>query len=478
MTRQMRAAALKAKARSEGGTRGEQQQLDALLVLESSCDSDEEAQEEVYCFMAPAPTQPLTMEEALNGPDRDKWLVTRDAEYNSQMENGTWELVPLPSGKKAIDCGWIPRIKTDNKGAVSVYKTRLVARGYQHIEKEDYKETFAATAKPPTVRVLLAGAAVCGWVIVQMDITTAFLYGLIDVEVFMSQPPGYEDGTGRVCQVKKAIYGLKQAPRCWYKKLSSVLEETGFRASACDESLFLMGEKEALVMFLVYVDDILLFGSSKQEVMKVQQKLMQNFKCKTLGEANYYLGMHIERDISNGWAKLHQEKYIKDMGQKYEIEVGRKVATPLPSEFKHVKAGENKGVDQREQAQFQSVVGSFLYTAVHTMPDISFGVGQLARVVQNPTQEQVDAADRIIQYLNSYPTVGVQYSDVAQRKHKGAEVLKEKGEHLGERELFLAVFADSSWASEKKDMSSSARPWGRQITTWVCTSRGISAMGG
>ncbi|CAI7804979.1 unnamed protein product [Closterium sp. NIES-54] len=301
--RQMRAAAL--KLRDYKGARGEQQQPDALLVLQSSYDSDEEAEEEVYCFMAPAPTQPLTMEEALNGPDWDKWLASRDVEYNSQMENGTWELVPLPEGKKAISCGWIPRIKTDNKGVVSAYKSRLVARGYQQKEREDFTETFAATAKSPTLCVLLAGAAVCGWVIVQMDITTAFLYGLIDVEVFMSQPPGYEDGTGRVCKLKNAIYGLKQAPRCWYKKLSSVLEEMEFRASACDEGLFLVGEKESLVMFLVYVDDILLFGSSKQEVMKVQQKLMQNFKCKTLEEANYYLGMHIERDVSNGWVKLH-----------------------------------------------------------------------------------------------------------------------------------------------------------------------------
>ncbi|CAI7891831.1 unnamed protein product [Closterium sp. NIES-53] len=237
---QMRASALKLK--SYGGARGEQQQHDALLVLQSSYDSDEEEEEEACCFMAPSPTQPLTMEEALHGPDRDKWLASKDAEYNSRMENGTWVLVPLPMGKKAIQCGWIPNIKTDNKGAMSDYKSRLVARGYQQKEKEDYKETFAATAKPPTLRVLLASAAVCGWVIVQMDITTAFLYGFVDDEVYMTQLPSYEDVTGRLYQLIKAIYGLKQVPRSWYKKLSSVLEEIGFRASACDESLFLMGE--------------------------------------------------------------------------------------------------------------------------------------------------------------------------------------------------------------------------------------------
>ncbi|CAI7797388.1 unnamed protein product, partial [Closterium sp. NIES-53] len=96
----------------------------------------------------------------------------------------------------------------------------------------------------------------------------------------------------KVCKLKKSIYGLKQAPRCWYQKLAAVLEEMGFRTSSCDESLFLKGEGEKLVLFLVYVDDILLFSSSMKEIQKVQQQLMKNFKCKTLGEVKYYLGMH------------------------------------------------------------------------------------------------------------------------------------------------------------------------------------------
>ncbi|CAI7897184.1 unnamed protein product [Closterium sp. NIES-53] len=91
-------------------------------------------------------------------------------------------------------------------------------------------------------------------------------------------PPGYDDGTGRVCKLKKSIYGLKQAPRCWYQKLAAVLEEMGFRTSSCDESLFLKGEGEKLVLFLVYVDDILLFSSSMKEIQNVQQQLMKNFK--------------------------------------------------------------------------------------------------------------------------------------------------------------------------------------------------------
>ncbi|CAI7894958.1 unnamed protein product, partial [Closterium sp. NIES-54] len=144
-----------------------------------------------------------------------------------------------------------------------------------------------------------------------------------------------------VCKLKKSIYGLKQAPRCWYQKLAAVLEEMGFRTSSCDESLLLKGEGEKLVLFLVYVDDILLFSSSMKEIQKVQQQLMKNFKCKTLGEVKYYLGMHVERDLDHRWLKLHQEKFIKELGEKYGIENERKVATPLPAEFKLVKAAED-----------------------------------------------------------------------------------------------------------------------------------------
>ncbi|CAI5500871.1 unnamed protein product [Closterium sp. Naga37s-1] len=408
---------------------------EALLILPHGYDPDEE-DEPAYCFLAPAPEEPASMEEALAGPDREKWLVSRDAEYQSLLENGTWELVVLPEGKKAVQCKWVLRIKTDDKGQVTIYRSRLVAKGFMQKEKRDFNEIFAPTAKPPTLRVLLADATVTGKFIIQMDISTAFLNGILEEDMYMTQPPGYEDGTGRVCKLKKSI--------CWYQKLAAVLEEMGFRTSSCDESLFLKGEGEKLVLFLVYVDDILLFSSSMKEIQNVQQQLMENFKCKNLGEVKYYLGMHVERDPDHRWLKLHQEKFIKELGEKYGIENERKVATPLPAEFKLVKAAEDEGVEAEEQQKFQSLVGSLLYAAVHTRPDISFSVGQLARVVQNPSEEQVDAAERVVKYLNSHPSIGVQYSASAQVKRKGVEVLKEKGERLGEGKLFLTCFTDAT----------------------------------
>ncbi|CAI5464596.1 unnamed protein product [Closterium sp. Yama58-4] len=328
---------------------------EALLILPHGYDPDED--KSAYCFLAPTPEEPASMEEALARPNRKSVL----------------------------------RIKTDDKGQVTIYKSRLVDKGFIQKEKQDFNEIFAPTAKPPTLRVLLADAAVSGKFIIQMDISTAFLNGILEEEVFMTQPPGYKD------------------------------EEMGFRCSSCDESLFLKGEGEEQVLFLVHVDDILLFGSSMKEIQKVQQQLRENFKCKTLRKVKYYLGMHVERDPDDRRLKLYQEKFIKELGEKYGIENERKDAAPLPEEFKLVKAAEDEG---------------------------------LARVVQNPSEEQVDAAERVVKYLNSHPSIGVQYSASAQVKQKGVEVLKEKGERLGEGKKFLTCFTNATRASQKHDSSS------------------------
>ncbi|CAI7772501.1 unnamed protein product, partial [Closterium sp. NIES-53] len=115
------------------------------------------------------------------------------------------------------------------------------------------------------------------------------------------------------------------------------------------------GEKEEMKLFLVYVDNILLFSSSMKEIQKVQKGLMETFQCKVLGEVAYYLGMYIERDPDHMWLKLHQEKYVKQLMEKYDMELGQKTATLLPCEFKLVKAEEGEIVEEREQRRYTQV---------------------------------------------------------------------------------------------------------------------------
>ncbi|CAI7753896.1 unnamed protein product [Closterium sp. NIES-54] len=264
------------------------------------CDEDEIA----HCYWAAVP-EPKTLAEALSGPNAEKWKQSVKEEYDSLLENETWELCELPPGKKAISSKLIFRHKYGPDGELTRYKSRLVAKGFQQTKGKDFDEIFAPVGKGTTLRVMLGTAANRGWRIKQMDITTAFLNGIILEELYMLQPGGLDDGSGRVCRLKKAIYGLKQAPRALYHKLDETLLAGDFKKSECDHSLFLLQEKEQFLMILVYVDDILLFSESAPMIERVEEMLEMQFKCSKMGDVKYYLGMHVERDLDKGVLRLH-----------------------------------------------------------------------------------------------------------------------------------------------------------------------------
>ncbi|CAI7869001.1 unnamed protein product [Closterium sp. NIES-54] len=247
-------------------------------------------------------------------------LKAMESELKRIEENSTWELVELPEGRKAITSKWLFKIKSDADGKIERYKSRLVVKGYQQKEKVDCKELFAPVVKPATLRTLLAGAAIKGWVVKQMDVTTAFLNGVFEEVIFMAQPEGFDDGSGRVLRLKKALYGLKQAPRQWYLKLRGVLEKIGFTPSTADHSLFMLGEGE--------------------------QRSFIVFKCKARGDVNFYLGLHIERDVEKQCMRVHQRKYLEALAAKFGQSEGH-VATPFPSGFKCVKGPEEESVGPR-----------------------------------------------------------------------------------------------------------------------------------
>ncbi|CAI7762456.1 unnamed protein product [Closterium sp. NIES-54] len=289
--------------------------------------ADEEDDEEMaFCFFTPLLGEPATLEEALSGPQKEEWKAAMDAEFNSLIENGTWELVELPEGRRPISSKWVFKMKSGADGALERFNSRLVAKGFQQKEKVDFGEIFVPVVKPVTLRTVLAGAAEKGWPMKQMDITTALLNGVLLEDIYMAQPDGYEDGTSWVCKLKKAIYGLKQAP-----------------------SLFLLGEGEQVLLLLVYVDDILLFSPFMEQIERTQKLLMDNYKCKMLGDVHYYLGLEMDRDVERRWLKMHQSHYISGIMECYGVTGGRTVMTPFPAGFKLKKAAEEDDVIEVEQ---------------------------------------------------------------------------------------------------------------------------------
>ncbi|CAI7875004.1 unnamed protein product [Closterium sp. NIES-53] len=283
---------------------GEPEVVRAGSVAEQ-CDEDEIA----HCYRAAVP-EPKTLAEALSGPDAEKWKQSVKEEYDSLLENETWELCDLPPGKKAISSKLIFRHKYGPDGELTRYKSRLVAKWFQQTKGKDFDEIFAPVGKGTTLRAMLGTAANRGWRIKQMDITTAFLNGIILEELYMLQPEGLDDGSGRVCRLKKTIYGLKQAPHAWYHKLEETLLAGGFKKSECDHNLFLLQEKEQFLMLLVYVDDILLFSESAAMIERVEEMLEMQFKCSKMGVSNLYAIVFVGCSGVDNMGLEHRTKHI------------------------------------------------------------------------------------------------------------------------------------------------------------------------
>ena len=139
-------------------------------------------------------------------------------EIMALRKNRTWHLVPPQRGKNLIDCKWFFRIKRKADGTIDCYKARLVAKGFKQRYGIDYEDTFSPVVKAATIRLVLSIVVSRGWSLRQLDVQNAFLHGVMEEEVFMKQPPGFEDRQNplHVCKLDKALYGLNQAPRAWY----------------------------------------------------------------------------------------------------------------------------------------------------------------------------------------------------------------------------------------------------------------------
>lgn len=176
-----------------------------------------------YVLLAECNT-PDSFDQAMVTEEAEQWKNATDEEMASLLENETWDLVELPKGKRPIANRWVLRLKLKADGSIDRFKARLVAKGYSQKPGVDYDETFSPVARFDTVRAILSIAAFEKLKLMQFDVKTAFLYGELQEEVFMKQPEGYEDGTGKVCKLNRSLYGLKQAPRCWNKRFVDFLK--------------------------------------------------------------------------------------------------------------------------------------------------------------------------------------------------------------------------------------------------------------
>lgn len=196
-----------------------------------------------------------------------------------------------------MGCQWVYKIKHHSDGSVARFKARLVAKGFHQEYGVDYNETFSPVVKYATIRVVLSLAVYYNWTILQLDVTNAFLHGILQEEIYMTQPPGFVDNCfpNHVCKLRKSLYGLKQGPRAWYERFSNFLLSLGFLTTYADSSLFIKHHKAPITLVLVYVDDLIITGNDSAYIQSLIRQLNMVFEMKHLGDLHHFLGIEVHR---------------------------------------------------------------------------------------------------------------------------------------------------------------------------------------
>nr|GEW28786.1 hypothetical protein [Tanacetum cinerariifolium] len=300
------------------------------------------------CFLSQE--EPKSVNQAFKD---SSWIEAMQEELLQFKMQKVWVLVDLPKGKRAIGSKWVFRNKKDEKGIVIRNKARLVAQRHTQVEGIDYEEVFAPVTRIEAIRLFLAYASFMGFMVYQMDIKSAFLYETIKEEVYIYQPPGFEDSNylDKVYKVVKALYGLHQAPRAWYETLANYILKNGFQRGRLIRTCSLRSKKKKDRIF------------------------------------------------------ISQDKYVAEILRKFGLTDRKSASTPIDTEKPLLKDPDGEDVDVHT---YRSMIGSLMYLT-SSRPDIMFVVYTCARFQVTPTASHLHAVKRIFRYLKGKPHLGLWY---------------------------------------------------------------------
>lgn len=358
---------------------------------------------------------PLRYQEAVEGPDADKWVQAVQNELEAHRKNETWTIVPRMPGRNTIDSKWVFKIQ-DECGKPSRFKARLCARGFLQREGVDYTETFAPVVRYDSLRVLLAMVAQKDLELIQFDVKTAFLNGELKEEIYMEVPEGLvinEDPAKVVCKLRRSLYGLKQAPRSWSDTFREFLKPFNFKASEADSCIFHGVVSDSDVYLALFVDDGLVASKSKTVLDLVVKSLQKHFEI-TLGDARCFVGLQIERDCVNKTMFIHQNAYVRRIIDKFCMNDAKAVNVPADPNVVLEPRHED---DVKSNVPYREAVGSLTFLAIVSRPDIAFAVSTVSRYLSNFNDNHWQAVKRIFKYLVGTSNVGIMYSSGGSESH-------------------------------------------------------------
>jgi hypothetical protein len=396
---------------------------------------------------------PASYSEAMRSADADQWSEACQYEIDALAKNGTWELVDLLPGRKAVKSKWVFKLKVDGR-----YHARLVAKGFTQIPGVDFDETFSPVARFESLCMLLALATLEDWHIHQMDVKSAFLNGMLDEEIFMEQPQGFittgsETQVSRLCKV---IYGLKQASRQWNLQFHGVLTGLSFKQMYADAGIHVCHQQEGdgPLFVILYVDDITILGRSLQAVQRLKSDLSMCYEMSDLREIESYLGICITHDRAHKRLEIDRSGYLSNVLEHFGMADASPHNTPLPTGAdEHLKKFDGQA-SASDIKHYQSLIGSMLYLQIGMRPDISFAVSRLVQYTANPSPQHL----RLVQYILSY-LVGTVDTCLVYDGASGDGLYGYSDSSLGDQAddrhstsgyVFLLAHGAISWSSHKQ----------------------------
>ena len=355
--------------------------------------------------------EPASYRKAMMSPDKQEWKKAIDKEYNSQVQNKTWTLVTLPAGRRSIGCLWRFKVKRDQNGQIVKYKARLCARGDHQEAGIDYNESFSPTVRYQTLRTLLALACYYDLEIEQFDAVCAFLNADVSESIYMDQPEGFEQtsstGGRLVCKLNRALYGLVQAPRCWNQKVTTWLEDYGFKQSQVDPGIYIMYHDDQIYILALYVDDAICVGRRLKFINKFKADFAEAFDIEDLGPVAWLLGCSIQRDRQTRTLTISQKQYIVDILETFGMTDCKPVTTPMSA-----KPTLDDSLDEpldTKLYKYAQLVGKLMYLANCTRPDIAAAVSHLSRHMSKPTLRHWEQGKRVLRYLKGTIDYNITY---------------------------------------------------------------------
>ncbi|MCO5599390.1 hypothetical protein L7F22_053492 [Adiantum nelumboides] len=390
------------------------------------------------------PVDGITMSEALAGPDASLWRQAMDSEYQSLLDNCTWELVPAPPQRKLVTCKWL-------------------------LCKKLQSDALAAQFR---------------FLIHQMDVRTAFLHGELEEEIYMKQPPGYvsTEHLNYVCKILKSLYGLKQSPHQWYRHFHQCMLDLGYIRFTSEPNIYTRHTRGVFFLPAIYVDDILLLSNSEPALLTAKEDLQSVFSMTDMGSLHFCLGIQVFQDPSKGSIHICQESYTQSLLKKFSMETCKGIDTPLPANVK-IKQADSLATTATSSSPFPyaNILGGIRYLVTCTRPDISFAANVLSRFLSSPGAMHIQYLKRVMRCLQQTKKLGLTYLSVTPQPSPSLNGYSDAnwgGDqdtlHSTSGYTYLLFGAALAWQSKKQDRVTLSSTEAEYMTMTLSLKEGIS----